>query len=496
MSAVIDFASRQVEGGYFLLNRRVRAPFIWRDGGDLDYEIVGTVEGSDSTIRDALVDLIRKAERRVFIASFLIGDDVVIAELLRAAARLRGGVYVITALDEISIKRGLSIEDEEGIPPEERQKDFRRLTEGGVYVRGHGSCHAKFAVADEKVALVGSANFVRNSFEVNNELSVIIHDKTQVKQATRLFTDLWFSGCEWEVPPGSVYRVAKRSPDKSPVLPDRPRGFGNELVWTNELEQSHLLEEIQRLIDDANRELTLATYSIVGMTENHSLVFEHLQRAIQRGVAVRLHLRQRNARPNEMIDVLAAAEMGVQIHGDIRNHAKAVIADRRAALVFSANLDANHGLTSGVEAGVRLENAESVARVVNYFDYIISTANTKFVQNPTLAELDDALSARWYEKWSSAKSILVQGPYAKSLRLACDTGVCLFEKVDDQYSIFVGDVCAKFRMPEAGETVRIDSLTSTHPADERLKEWMIGARSRNGSTRIRGFCPARIEFAT
>jgi hypothetical protein len=206
---VIDLSLNRVEGGFFLLNGlRNPQPFEWPlENGD-SFHFVGTYQNSGAPIRDCLIKLIREATHRLFVASFMLGDENVIAELLQAAERLKGGVYVITALDDKSLRKGLSeYEESEQSKPEERQKNFRRLTMGGIYVRGHGECHAKFAVADDQVALVGSANFVTNAFEWTNEANILIRDQLQVRQAARLFTSLWYGGCKWEVPPGQAYTV-------------------------------------------------------------------------------------------------------------------------------------------------------------------------------------------------------------------------------------------------------------------------------------------------
>lgn len=81
---------------------------VYRCTGELCF----TYRDSDTSIRTAAVDLIRSARRKVFVASFRIGDTEILRALLDAVQRLRGGVYVITSWTENSLKRDLSqIED-------------------------------------------------------------------------------------------------------------------------------------------------------------------------------------------------------------------------------------------------------------------------------------------------------------------------------------------------------------------------------------------------
>ncbi len=46
---------------------------------------------------------------------------------------------------------------------------------------------------------------------------------------------------------------------------------------------------------DAQRTLTLSSYSIVGMMSNPEMLFDDIVSAVKRGVQVRLFVRQRNA---------------------------------------------------------------------------------------------------------------------------------------------------------------------------------------------------------
>ena len=72
-----------------------------------DYRHCFTYENSaradGQTIKNALLELLKSARRKIFIASFRIGDKDLIDALYDAARRLRGGVYVITELDLASL---------------------------------------------------------------------------------------------------------------------------------------------------------------------------------------------------------------------------------------------------------------------------------------------------------------------------------------------------------------------------------------------------------
>jgi phosphatidylserine/phosphatidylglycerophosphate/cardiolipin synthase-like enzyme len=498
---VIDLSLNRVEGGFFLLNGlRNPQPFEWPlENGD-SFHFVGTYQNSGAPIRDCLIKLIREATHRLFVASFMLGDENVIAELLQAAERLKGGVYVITALDDKSLRKGLSeYEESEQSKPEERQKNFRRLTMGGIYVRGHGECHAKFAVADDQVALVGSANFVTNAFEWTNEANILIRDQLQVRQAARLFTSLWYGGCKWEVPPGQAYTVSERTTTEPPSRPDKPTEPSNRLVWTDGGDETHLLQTIQEVAGLAREQLVLCSYSMVGMRENPHLVFDHIKQAVDRGVAVRLLIRQRNAWPDQMNDLLVLDDMGVEIHADTRNHAKVAVADRSHGVIFSANLDANHGLDSGVEVGVRLDDPHALSHLNDYLEHMFTNANTTFVRNPTIGELDGQLAARWCKKWPLRFGNRIMAPQEiakiETFLHAAEKGLCLYERTgdEDEVLLYAEDTSAVLAGANTAEEMRIIRVEESTPAIQRLQEWLCSVRRRqSGKPSRRGFCPASI----
>lgn len=485
--SVVDVSRNTICGGYFLLNQNRGMPYsstFAEAGGE---QVLVTYRDSGAPIRNALIDMLRSAKRRVFVASFMLGDEEVINEMIAAAERLRGGVYLITALDERSLGRGLrEYEDNDQESPEERKKNFERLTSAGVYVRGHESCHAKFAVVDDCAAIVGSANFVTKGFEWTGEANVYLRDVEPVQQLIRLFGELWFEGCAWEIPPGITYLVAKRSASAPAHRPTPPDGRPGEIVWTNGGGQMSLVNAIQETIQSAHRELILSTYSIVQMQAKPQLLYDHILHAIERGVRVRLFVRQRNAWPDQMEELVGLHDAGVSIHADLRNHAKVVIADSVRALLFSANFDGIHGLDSGVEVGYRLKESSSIAELIRYIEHAISNADAFFRRDPKAFELDGRLAAKWCKPWplKSELAVVCSPKEFKLLASEAASGPCLYEQLDDmRFRLYVGGVIGEGTFDRDKFESRVVPTSDGCDAANRLKEWMKSprARTRNGS---------------
>ena len=76
------------------------------------------------------------------------------------------------------------------------QSNFQGLLDVGVKIYSYdkGFVHAKTMVCDQKVAIIGTANFDNRSFDLNFEINAIVYDEQIAKELKVLFEkDLTFS---------------------------------------------------------------------------------------------------------------------------------------------------------------------------------------------------------------------------------------------------------------------------------------------------------------
>jgi hypothetical protein len=181
------------------------------------------------------------------------------------------------------------------------------------------------------------------------------------------------------------------------AVPPLRVGRGVGPVWTSDREPA-ILQTIHHLIDHADRDLLLATFSLNGLSDDPDLLHEPLRAAIGRGVRVRLLARSRNFAATRT-EAAALADLGVEVYGDDRTHAKCVIADARAGALFSANFDAEHGLYGGVEMGVRLDGEPALTDALHFFDHCIAHAPQTLVRDPDHQRADRALVSQTLSPW-------------------------------------------------------------------------------------------------
>jgi phosphatidylserine/phosphatidylglycerophosphate/cardiolipin synthase-like enzyme len=428
MTEPLDISAQPVDGCFFLRNRTsIPADFSGTSAGA--YQHVYTYWNSARTIRSELEAMIAGAKRKIFIASFLLGDAALLDLLAAAASRLMGGVYVITQLDEHRLAQGLQEIADSDDPGAEsggldaaiqaQKKRFDQMTRNGIYVRGHLNCHAKFVVADDETAMVTSANLMTSALDFTGENGVVITDRTQVRRLARLFARLWHTGCEYEARPGQEYRLSKlkQAGTWTADVPAPATSPAAGVIWTDGAEH-HILAAIQDIVASAQSELLLASFGLTRLREHRELLLDPIRAAVTRGVRVRLLIRPRRDRPRHLAEATELAKSGVEIYGDRRTHVKAAIADGRHGALFSANFDFEHGLTSGVEVGCRLDDTLALGDAARYLRHAIDQANLVYAVRPTHRDLDERLDAEWRVPWPLGKHLYVTAAREEQIALA------------------------------------------------------------------------------
>lgn len=497
----IDLSGRVVPGAYFLRHPAAprRTPFGPDPAaGATPYRHCFTYAGGGSTIRAELLDLIDGARTKVFVAAPYLGDPGVLDALGRAADRLRGGVYVVAALDKKGLDQAL---DADGLTDKEKQRQFRVLLElprSGIWVRGFPGLHAKFVVVDDRVALVSSANLVTRSFDQVGENGVVVTGSDEVRPLARFFARMW-QRSPYDLPPDRHdTSVGDNTDIRSTITPPAPPSDGPGPIWTWPDSEHHIAETLVRTCDGAEHHLVLSTWSIANMThglragtERPKLLFEPVRQAIERGVRVRMLMRGRNAVRSSREEAAAFADIGVEIVLDRLTHAKAVIADGARGALFSANFATDHGLIGGIEMGVRLDNTSALTEAARYFDHVMSEADLRFVRDPTLGILAASLYANSFTPWSGPDAAEVRCDDADWQHLATQPGAVLWERPAGRpLTLYCGP--DSWTATTAGDRMTLTpGRRGDEPAGDRLTRW-LESRSRAAESASHGLCPATL----
>jgi phosphatidylserine/phosphatidylglycerophosphate/cardiolipin synthase-like enzyme len=494
----IDLGARVVSGGFFVdrPDAPTRTPFPSAPTGTDDaYRHCFTYVGGGSTIQDELIAMIDGAREKVFVATLYLGDAGVREALVRAADRLRGGVYVVAALDNTGLDKAINETDDiTDVDKQIELRNFKEITTRGIYVRGYPGLHAKYVVVDDAVALVSSANLATRAFHQTGENGVVVMAQSDVRRLATLFARLW-AHSTFDLPPNrSESPVKHRDTGRAPRLPEVS---GNGPLWTYKPEIT-VLTAIREVIDSARRDLLLATYSLLGVAHRLSadkparpeLLLDPVRAAVDRGVDVRLLLRGRNIGDATRREAATFADAGVRIVPDRLNHAKGVIADSARGALFSANFVPHMGLLGGVEVGMRLDGTSALTEASRYFEHAMAEADMDFTRDPTVAELAAGIYADSFTPWPHAAPLVVTASPGNWSALAASTDFALYEAESDRRLTIY---CARRRWQfvRKNDHWSMDSVSDAGQATADTLEKWLGPRYT--STVRRGLCPAVLR---
>lgn len=495
---MIDLGARVVPGGFFVMrpNAPARTPFTpVSTAAEDSYRHCFTYAGGGSTIQDELIAMIDGAREKVFVATLYLGDARVREALVRAANRLRGGVYVVAALDNNGLDKAINETDDiDDVDKQIEYRNFKEITTRGIYVRGYPGLHAKYVVVDDSVALVSSANLATRAFHKTGENGVVVTAQPDVRALATLFARLWAHSA-FDIPPNRTESPVKhREAGRAPKLPEVT---GNGPLWTYE-PRATVLTTIREVVDSAQNDLVLATYSLLGIAHRLSvhkparpeLLLDPVRAAVDRGVDVHLLLRGRNIGDATRREATAFADVGVRIVPDRLNHAKGVIADGTRGALFSANFVPHLGLLGGVEVGMRLDGTSALTEASRYFTHVMTEADMDFVRDASAAELATGAYVESFTAWPHPTLVEVAARPADWLTLVASADFALYEdESTEQLTIH----CAgrRWKLVVKHNRLFIDnvSVTGSTTADT-LEKWL---QPRYKSSVRRGFCTAVLR---
>lgn len=121
--------------------------------------------------KDKIVELIDKSTNIIIISMYNFSYKKFAKELAKASKK---GVKVIVILDKEKVK------DDDEI--------YKYLKDNNIEVKiANKKMHTKIALFDNKIALIGSLNWTKESFEENYEILLLSEDKKTIDEMNNFF---------------------------------------------------------------------------------------------------------------------------------------------------------------------------------------------------------------------------------------------------------------------------------------------------------------------
>lgn len=432
-----------LNSGVFVLNESKTefAPFI-------GYENIFLTQEGNVALKNEILKIISEATSVLKICSFIITDKEIFNAILNKAKETQVAIFMLTQLDSTKLENSLSLADfitEEEIkenPARTHLKYIKQLYDNGIHVRASLSAHSKFIVADRTIGFITSANFTTPSLTFNTESGAYLDEKSS-KELDKLFDVIFLQGTTYKQflgtkKKGKMLVVQSEANIDSNLL---PKSELSDLRYTCENLSNNLLDEIISIINQANEYLYLSTYSIVGLNSIEEL-FQSIKRAIEKGVSVSIFCRGMNYRNDHLEGVSQLSAIGCKIFADVFNHSKGII-NEKTGMIFTANIDGNHGLNNGFEVGSVLNELQRI-EFLDFHKKLIETSFYVFENNPTRNDLFVTYIAYEQQKGLNAP-LLPQYPiitYKSALNVNLSdfkSSIIFYGKAKDSEYLIVGN---------------------------------------------------------
>lgn len=393
-------------------------------------------EENSTFLKAEILKIIGESDLVLKLCSFIITDKEIFEAILNKAKSANTAIFLLTQLDQTKLANYSSLRDfltEEEIkenPSQAHLNYIKKLFDNGVHVRAATSAHAKFIVSDRKVGFITSANFTTPSLTFNTESGVYL-DANSSKELDRLF-DVIFQQ-------GTSYRQFVNSSNKNKMLvvqsEDKidndllPAPSLSNLRYTYENHANNLYDEMIKVVDDASKFLYISTYSIVGINLIEEFA-KAIENASKRGVSIYLFCRGMNYRGDHLAGSEVIQRKGCQIYANVFNHSKGIISEK-TGLLFTANIDGNHGLKNGFEVGYVLDEFQR-QEFLSIHKHLIESADYVYQSNPTRLDLFQT-----YEGYEKTKGI--NPPiFPRDLCISFSSGLKVNNRELAEHAIFYG----------------------------------------------------------
>jgi hypothetical protein len=384
-------------------------------------ETVFITQNNNVRLKEEIIKIINNSTTVIKICSFIITDKELFDLILEKATSTNVAIFILTQLDKSKLNNLSSLSE---FLTEEEMSDkttsihlnnIKKLTDNGVHVRASESAHAKFIIADRGSGFIMSANLTTPSLNENTESGIYLN-KNSSEELDKLFDIIYIKGTNYSgfIDSSKKGKMMVNYSQINYAFDNLPKATDSNLRFTYLDITLNLLDEIINIIDNANEYLYLSTYSIVGLEHIQKLV-DTLENAVIRGVKVFIFCRGMNYRNDHLSASEVLAKKGCNIFGNFDNHSKGVISEADG-LIFTANIDGNHGLINGFEVGCKLDEKQR-ADFLDFHKYLINHSNYIYKIAPQRMELIKTYIN--YEKYKNISPPLIP----QDLVVKANTGI-------------------------------------------------------------------------
>lgn len=186
-NSILDFQPEEV-------SQKIGHSYPW---GKLLYTLPGKENHTETLLK--LISIAVEKDLPLFIASFVVGYEAIVNPLIKATKKLRGKIFLITALDRNEVRKTIFDLPISSSVQETHFSVLERLSKAGIRIRNYNDGHWKLILVGDEIGFFTSANLTKEAYTGNPELGIIVKEKETLKSLRKLFGLIWFDYCTMEL---------------------------------------------------------------------------------------------------------------------------------------------------------------------------------------------------------------------------------------------------------------------------------------------------------
>lgn len=332
------------------------------------------IGNGDDRFRKMLINALKEAKQTIFLCSFILSDQLIIEELLKAVER-NVRVYLL-----FSTEAQLSKELEQDLSEFNKQalnfhKGMLDKFVGKALARTSDHLHAKFLLIDTNTTqtkgFLSTANFTEDALSRNQELGIVLSDEA-INECFRFFRrGFWLESKQ------ELIRKGRWDPIKKEQF---RKELNNQLIRTTEKQRTDIKEEIRGLIKQSKGLIIISSY---GFSKEHEISQLLQEQSKNREIIILTRPRDRNSSFQEFI-----TNQNVKIYAYKFLHSKFVLIPKeKKGFIMTANFE-ERGLDSGYELGLKL-NESMVKELLSISTEWITKARYNWRKSENLSRITE-----------------------------------------------------------------------------------------------------------
>ncbi len=338
-------------------------------------ESIFTTAITENTHYEKLDVMVAQSKFRIKLSTFLF-DDIDTAKLLiKAAKRLKGGVYVLTSIltDKIRRDYGYSKTD-----INRHLEVLKLLDKSPVNVRCVNGLHAKFWIFDDEKAVVTSSNLTLNSLNKVPELGLLLTKEGTVKHLVYEFNNLWMNFAIQEMRDGALSRLEER-----PFVNLYKPNTDTSLVFFTKLDSQHKswedvswFQKFHSIIKDTTKELLISSFSLDFSSEEISgLITDKLENNVSvKALIAEVSFKRNTDFGDWCLEQSKNFGDNFELIIHQNNHTKFIVSDQSKSLISTKNYEPIDKYPSSYEIGV--ESDLITNELLSIWDKLVAEAHS------------------------------------------------------------------------------------------------------------------------